>query len=207
MKPPAKWVEYWLYKSTDVSKDVIELNKDRQKHNIAENVKVSRALLAYQVSKLKQFKTFLKKFPLKYTEKEMNKCYEKLNEIEKTLNMLAYREAARQGADLAIALVAGMRKLSTEDFVDLAAQSCFWHLYRLSPYAGSGDCCPLTSWASSFARIAFEATCTGPSNQKNKIVAYSLEQSGHRLDPPKLPDPGCGFLGDQGLGHGQAKIM
>jgi hypothetical protein len=176
MKPHAAWVEYWLCPVTNVNKEVAEITKERQKNNISKAITISRAMLAYQVSQLRDFKVFLKKFPIQLPDEDMRDIDDQLKAIEKKMNGMAYKEAARQSGDLAVALVAGMRRFCNEDFVDLSAQSLFWFLYRLSPYAGNGEVNPMAAWSSSFNRIAYEATSTGPCNQKNKIVNWSLEQ-------------------------------
>lgn len=173
---PAKWIEYWLYPTESVSSEVSALNKERVKNNMAKSIPISRALLAYQISQLKEFKNFLKKFPIHLSDDEMETIEIKIKELDSIMKSLAFREAARQAGDLATALVAGMRRICNEDFVDLAAQSLFWFLYRLSPYASNGETSPIASWSSCYNRIAYEATATGPANQKNKIVSWSLEQ-------------------------------
>jgi hypothetical protein len=176
MKPQGKWVEYWLYPTEDVTKDCAELDKERHKNNMAKSIPLSRSILAYQVSQLKAFQTFLKRFPVELTQEEMESINDDISKLDKRMKGIAYREAARQAGDLACALCAGMRRICNEDFVDLSAQSLFWFLFRLSPYASNGGTSPIVAWASCYNRIAFEATSTGPAQQKNKIVGWSLDQ-------------------------------
>jgi hypothetical protein len=176
MKANAAWVEYWLHPVTNVNKEVLEISKERIKNNLAKNITISRAMLAFQVAQIRDFRVFLRRFPIHLPEEEMKEIDLQIKAIEKRIAAMAYKEVARQSGDLAIAMVAGMRKFCNEDFVDLAAQSLFYYLYRLSPYSSNGSVNPLAPWSSAFTRISFEATSTGPSNQKNKIVSWSLEQ-------------------------------
>lgn len=174
---PEDFQEHWLKQNREESlrqycHRVIE---DRLENNIKPYIANSRALLAMRLSSLKEYSKFLGTWTSELSDDEKWIVEDMLGEIERILNHAAFREIPRKAVDIVTAVVAGLKEIREEDFLDISAQCVYWQVYRLSKYCVLGERTPLTAWATSFQRISFEATATGSSNQKNRISKYSLE--------------------------------
>jgi len=174
---PEGFFEPWLIKTDawpDPQEYVKATEKKRKSNNLKPQSAISRALLQKQFADHQDYHRFIQQWCHTISENENDCILDLLADVKRMLTRFALRELPGKASDVAIAIAAGMKEIEQPDFVKIAAQSLYWHIYRVSSFCGSDLCSSVSAWATAHQRIAYECTATGAQHQKNKISSFSL---------------------------------
>lgn len=173
---PEGFQEWWLAPPDVPPREFAEKLKElRYLNNLKPVIQPTKALLQKQLADFQLHRKFLKTWNKEMTEDEGKEIQEIIELANKKLMAITLREIPGKAFDVSMSIVAGMKEVKESDFIDVCAQTLYWNIFRVSPWAGMGELSSMSCWNTAFQCLLYECTATGASNQKNKISLFTQE--------------------------------